>query len=503
MPGWEPSGSESVVVALTALEVERRALFARLTGVTVVRHPAGTLFEVGRIAGAPLRIALATVGAGNQRAGILAERAISYFHPGAVLFVGIAGALANDLQLGDVVVATRVYAYQGGREDSAGFAAHPQSWPAPHHLEQLARLVARSERWAGVVHFRPIAAGDVVLNSRESPLAKQIGTHYADAAAIEMESAGVANAGHLNGAVPVLTIRAISDKADGTKDMTDSAGWQRTTAEHAAEFAVALCARLAADHPRPSTGSNRPAPAEIGPAPDPVRPPAPPAGTPPSTTESSPGPATPAGPPGSRRRRWMLVLGAGVVAISVLVVVLVYTLGSDGNGSPQGGGSPVAGSFTARSPWRLAIRENLHGSNAPGCDVTVKNTDTGQQKEVKELYGTRSYQVQQTGSFTWTANDPGCLVVVRPGPGKVVLPFAQDGGADTDAFETHGKVAVEVTECHGSSDTIELRDVTDGRLLDFADFGAKPKGRFLLDPYGSTRVYLSDLLYCAIRVSAA
>jgi hypothetical protein len=243
-----------------------------------------------------------------------------------------------------------------------------------------------------------------------------------------------------------------------------------------------------------------PAPAEVEPASEPVRPPAVLAGTPPRTPDSPPQLPAPAGPPGRRRRRWMLVLAAGVVAIVVLVGVLANMLGSGGNDSPQGSGSPGSGNFSAESPWRLVIRDNMAIDN--GCDVTVKNTDTGEQWEAKDIYGTRVYQVQETGNFSWEANDPGCLVVQRPGPGKAVLPFAQDGGADTDAFVVRGKVAVEVRDFHGNPGCdLELHDAMDGRQL---DFGTVPEGgsRLLLDPSGRTQVYLSNS-YCGIRVSSA
>jgi catechol 2,3-dioxygenase-like lactoylglutathione lyase family enzyme len=90
----------------------------------------------------------------------------------------------------------------------------------------------------------------------------------------------------------------------------------------------------------------------------------------------------------------------------------------------------------------------------------------------------------------------------RSGAGKAVLPFAQDGAGDTDAFETRGKVAVQVTDFNGNSGCdLVLHDATDGRQL---DFGTVPKGgsRLLLDPNGRTQVYLSNL-YCGIRVSSA
>lgn len=229
-----------MVVILTALEVEYAAVRAHMADIRTHRHPAGTLFEVGTIAGR--RVALAIVGKGNHVAATITERAIAEFGPGLVLFVGVAGGLRESLELGDVVFATKVYAYHGGHVGTDGFSARPRSFEAPHHVEQLARHVARTGEWPPV-HFCPIAAGEVVLNAKDSPLANQLRRHYNDAVAIEMESAGVAHAGHLNLA-PTATIRAISDHADGAKEIADRAGSQVKAARNAAAFAAAVIAEV-------------------------------------------------------------------------------------------------------------------------------------------------------------------------------------------------------------------------------------------------------------------
>ncbi|GLY88777.1 hypothetical protein [Actinoallomurus iriomotensis] len=65
-----------------------------------------------------------------------------------------------------------------------------------------------------------------------------------DAAGIEMEGAGVSIAGHLNQSLPVLIVRGISDRADGTKGTTDRRGTRETAARHAAAFAFALVGDL-------------------------------------------------------------------------------------------------------------------------------------------------------------------------------------------------------------------------------------------------------------------
>jgi hypothetical protein len=90
-----------------------------------------------------------------------------------------------------------------------------------------------------------VAAGEIVLNSRDTPLAYQLKQNYNDAAAIEMESAGAAAAAHLSSSVPVLTIRGISDKADDRKSLSDAAGLQPVAAAHAAAFTAGLLKILA------------------------------------------------------------------------------------------------------------------------------------------------------------------------------------------------------------------------------------------------------------------
>jgi uridine phosphorylase len=82
-----------------------------------------------------------------------------------------------------------------------------------------------------------------VQNSRISREARWIRQHYNDALAIEMEAAGVAQAGHLSGS-PVAIVRGISDRADGTKATASDANWQPRAAANAAAFAVRLADEL-------------------------------------------------------------------------------------------------------------------------------------------------------------------------------------------------------------------------------------------------------------------
>ena len=244
--------TQGPVVILTALDVEYAAVRRRLTQLRTHRHPRGTRFEVGRVQGTQCPVVLGLTGKGNGAAAVLSERAIQEFSPAAVLFVGVAGALWNGTPLGDVVMATQIYAYHGGTSQDDGLKARPRAWEVSHRISQLASHVSRSDDWAGQVspggrapkvHFGPIAAGEIVQNSRISREAKWIREHYNDALAVEMESAGVAQACHLSSAAAAV-IRGISDMADGTKSTDGDSAWQPRAAANAAAFAVRLATEL-------------------------------------------------------------------------------------------------------------------------------------------------------------------------------------------------------------------------------------------------------------------
>jgi adenosylhomocysteine nucleosidase len=239
------------VVILTALSLEYDEVRAGLRDHATTIHPSGTRFEIGRLKPAGCLVALALTGMGNLPAATLTERAIAHFSPAAVIFVGVAGALRPDIALGDVVVATHIYAYHGATSEDDGTTARPRVWEVAHSADQTARHVARVGAWARPadgppprVHFGPVAAGERVLDSAVSADALWIREHYTDALAIEMEAAGVAQAGHLNDSLPVAVVRGISDRADGTKAASDNAGWQPRAVARAAAFALALAKEL-------------------------------------------------------------------------------------------------------------------------------------------------------------------------------------------------------------------------------------------------------------------
>lgn len=256
-------------MVLTALPVEFLAVRALLDDPVEREHPAGTIFFEGTLRGdASCQVALARVGKGNLGAAVIAERASSWYSPEALFFTGVAGGLSPKVALGDVVVATVIHHIHPGKEDAVGFRAAPASSAISHRLEQAAFAALQDDSWyervpvelratatPPPVHFAPIAAGEVMLNSLDAPLRQQIGRHYADAVAIEMESAGIARAAVLAEGTRILTIRGISDHADGAKAVADAAGSQRRAAAHAAAATAAVVTRVSSRLRSPKPGS--------------------------------------------------------------------------------------------------------------------------------------------------------------------------------------------------------------------------------------------------------
>ncbi len=154
---------------------------------------------------------------------------------------------------------------------------------------------------------------------------------------------------------------------------------------------------------------------------------------------------------------------------------------------------------------QLVISDNF-GAGSIGCTVTVTNTDTGDQKVFKDVWGTKTFQMHTAGKFRWEANDPGCLVVQLSGSGKAVLPFSQKASTgDTAVFaapRAPGKVVVQVLAFNGYSECdFELHDAEDGQLV---HLGAvlQGEGPLRLEPNGRSQVYLADFAGCDVRVSA-
>ena len=146
---------------------------------------------------------------------ILAER----FQVDAIVNTGSAGALAEGIAIGDVVVANRL-AYHDVDLTAFGYPHGQMSgqelyFPADETL--LTKLIEVLSEQEQTSHIGLIATGDSFI-AGEDKIA-HIRSHFPDVLAVEMEGAAIAQAA-VNTGKPFLVIRAMSDTAQGDANIT-------------------------------------------------------------------------------------------------------------------------------------------------------------------------------------------------------------------------------------------------------------------------------------------
>lgn len=242
-------------VILTALSVEYRAVRDHLSNLKEEVHVRGTVYERGSFStdAGILEIGIAEIGPGNNAAALEAERAINYFNPSIILFVGVAGGI-KDVRIGDVVAAKKIYGYETGKSDS-NFKARPNVGNSSYSMIQRAQVEARKEDWLLRIKddvrdqtpraiIGAIAAGEKVVSSTRSCTYDFIREFYSDALAVEMEGRGFLEAAQDNEQVKALVIRGISDLIDG-KSGSDALGSQTKAARNASAFAFEILSKFA------------------------------------------------------------------------------------------------------------------------------------------------------------------------------------------------------------------------------------------------------------------
>jgi adenosylhomocysteine nucleosidase len=214
----------------------------RLEGATVTRIQ-GMVFTSGTIAGA--RIVTVRSGAGKTNAAIAATLLVDRFMPSAVIFTGTAGAIDPELNPGDVVIGTAVGYHDFGSVAAAGFVrsptrnpasgqSDPAFFPADPKLLSAARRAAASTKAATRFREGLIVTGDAFISN---PAHRDELRNELKASAVEMEGAAVAQVCARFG-VPMLVIRSITDRADGSASGSYTR-FVETASRNAADLAIA------------------------------------------------------------------------------------------------------------------------------------------------------------------------------------------------------------------------------------------------------------------------
>jgi nucleoside phosphorylase/uncharacterized protein YjbI with pentapeptide repeats len=212
---------------LTALRVEMTAVLGHLGAPrsTVMAGPVAC--EVGHFAapaGMSWRVVAAELGPGSIDTATAVVELSARFRPDVLMFAGIAGALAEDLNVGDVVAGTEVAWTERGKWGPGGYQARVRMVSLSAPLSQLARKVAREGTWTRRLSRPRPGARAVVgqIASGEKVVADQgyrawLRAACPDALAIENEGFALARAAEGYASGQRFVVRGISDHADTGK----------------------------------------------------------------------------------------------------------------------------------------------------------------------------------------------------------------------------------------------------------------------------------------------
>ena len=182
--------------------------------------------------------------------------AIAHFSPDILLFIGVAGGLKADVNLGDVIASTKVYGYHSGKSADE-FHTRPELAFTAYPLEQQARAAIRQDIWrqriravtvtgqkgrSPTARIGAIAAGEHLVSGENSQTFAFLRERYSDALAVEMEGYGALHAASRLG-TPAMVVRGISDNVTNKSDC-DGKGWQPIAAANASAFAFEVLAHL-------------------------------------------------------------------------------------------------------------------------------------------------------------------------------------------------------------------------------------------------------------------
>ncbi|MFB6099399.1 MAG: 5'-methylthioadenosine/adenosylhomocysteine nucleosidase [Salinibacter sp.] len=162
-------------------------------------------------------LVLVKAGVGKVNAAVCTQLLIGVFEADAVICTGSAGALTDELDIGDIVVATDcvqhdvLVEFLGLPRGQIPFTDHRFFGTTP----ALRRRALEVDLGAHTVVEGRVLTGDTFVEEKDY---RQALREELDGDCVEMEGAAVGQVCAMND-VPYLVVRAISDRADGSSDV--------------------------------------------------------------------------------------------------------------------------------------------------------------------------------------------------------------------------------------------------------------------------------------------
>ena len=199
-----------------AMDAEVKDLISKLEGHSI-KTLGGIEFHTGRLFSK--NVVIARCGVGKVFAAMCAQAMIIGFSPRLIVNTGVAGALAEGLDTGDTVIASRLVQHDMDTStlgDPKGLISGINKIYFDADERAVKILCEEAERLGIKTIAATVASGDVFVADK---LSRERIKETFDASACEMEGASIAQVAFVN-STPFAVIRAISDNADGNSAMS-------------------------------------------------------------------------------------------------------------------------------------------------------------------------------------------------------------------------------------------------------------------------------------------
>ncbi|MDR2660769.1 MAG: 5'-methylthioadenosine/adenosylhomocysteine nucleosidase [Lactobacillaceae bacterium] len=191
---------------ITPMEEEKRRIVEKLS-INSEAEYAGQIFTEGFYQNND--VILTESGIGKVQAALAATLLIEKYNIDLLINTGSAGALNQDLEVGDTVIGTTT-AYHDADNTAFGYQ-YGQMPKQPLFFDSDIKTIQKLIEIEPDIKSGLIVSGDSFVNGERK---HQILKYFPNALAVEMESAAIAQVA-LQFKKPFVVIRSISDKADG------------------------------------------------------------------------------------------------------------------------------------------------------------------------------------------------------------------------------------------------------------------------------------------------
>ena len=190
---------------IIAMDKEFRRISELLDGLDV-ELDGGRKFVTGTLG--ENELVLHQCGIGKVNAAIGASEMIRRYNPDLLVSTGCAGGGRTDMEVMDIVASTELAYHDVYCGEAMGKTVYGQVQGMPARYSSPSDLVEKAKSVSPRVHAGLIVTGDWFVDSKEKM--REIVGHFPEAAAVDMESAAIAQTCHIYG-IPFISFRVISD----------------------------------------------------------------------------------------------------------------------------------------------------------------------------------------------------------------------------------------------------------------------------------------------------